>query len=221
MFAILLGPPGAGKGTQAERLAQHLEIPHVSTGDMLRDAVARGTELGRRAKAIMEAGELVPDEVVVGIVSERLDAPDCQRGALLDGFPRTVGQADALAGLLAARGREAPVVISLEVPEEELIRRLSGRRSCPKCHFITHVDELDGGSQAKCPRCGGALQQREDDAAEAVRQRLVEYAVKTRLLLEYYSRAGLLHSVDGMGGVDAVAERVAAVVQEARSAWGA
>jgi adenylate kinase len=212
MFGILLGPPGAGKGTQAARLAEHLEICHISTGDMLRDAVVQGTELGRRAKAIMDAGELVPDEIVIGIVAERIDAPDCQRGALLDGFPRTIGQADALAELLAARGHGPPVVVSLQVPEQELVRRLSGRRSCRECHLITHVDELKDASQEVCPGCGGRLERRDDDAPEAVRQRLVEYAAKTRPLLEYYRDRGLLRMVQGSGSVDGVAERVAAAV---------
>jgi len=218
MFGILLGPPGAGKGTQAERLAEHLDIPHISTGDMLRDAAAAGTPWGKRAKPLMDAGELVPDDVMVGIVSERLDAPDCQNGALLDGFPRTIAQADALAGLLEGRGQPRPVVLSLEVPEDELIRRLSGRRSCPGCHFITHVDELADASDHTCPRCGGKLEQRDDDALDAVRRRLVEYADKTRPLLDYYAEAGLLQAIDGSGGVDAVAEQAVAAVQSARDA---
>lgn len=207
MQLILLGPPGAGKGTQAARLAAALGVPHIATGDMLRGAVAKGTELGRRAEAIMARGELVPDELVIGIVAERLDEPDAARGFLLDGFPRTTAQAEALDRLLKARGKGDPLVLFLDVEEEELVERLSGRLTCPSCQFVTH--RRAGSSVGDpCPRCGTPLVQRPDDQAETVRRRLAVYRRETEPLVAYYEQRGLLRRVSGDGSVDEVERRM-------------
>jgi adenylate kinase len=203
MNLVIFGAPGAGKGTQAKRLAERLGIPHISTGDILRAAVAEGTPLGRRAQQIMAAGELVPDEVVIGIVRERLAGADCREGFLLDGFPRTIPQAEALQAALDEMGLEEPLVLDLAVPESEIIRRLTGRRTCRSCGAITHVADLKPGQQA-CPACGGPLFQRDDDALEAVEQRLRVYRAQTEPLAEHYRGRGRLIEVDGTGSADAV-----------------
>lgn len=199
MNLIFLGPPGAGKGTQAKQLYAEYKWPQISTGDILRQAVKDGTELGKKAKALMDAGHLVPDDVVIGIVDERLTQPDVQKGFLLDGFPRTIPQADALTKTLSAKGKKIDAVISLEVPEEKLVERLSGRRTCPKDGAIYHVTDNPPQRAGICDKCSGPLVQRDDDKPEAVKKRLDAYARDTQPLKDYYAQKGLLRSVDGVG----------------------
>ncbi|MBI2080879.1 MAG: adenylate kinase [candidate division NC10 bacterium] len=208
MRLILLGPPGAGKGTQAQRLTEKLGIPQVSTGDMLRAAVAAGTPLGREAKAYMDRGALVPDGVVIGIIRERLKAPDCARGYILDGFPRTVAQAEALGETLEAMGTPLTAVLSLTVDPEELVRRLAGRRSCGSCGAAYHLDTAPPRRPGRCDRCGGELFQREDDREETIRKRLAVYRDQTAPLVVYYRGRGLLKEVDGRGEIADVFARV-------------
>ena len=199
MQVILLGPPGVGKGTQAARIASEFGIAHISTGDMFREAVAAGTELGKTAREYMAAGALVPDEIVIGMVEERLGRPDTQRGFLLDGFPRTIPQAEALERLLEKLGRPVTAVVDLVADEELLISRLSGRRVCASCGATYHVENSPPRVEGVCDLCGGEVRQREDDRPEAIRERLREYSSKTAALTEHYSRAGLLESVDASG----------------------
>lgn len=208
MRVILLGPPGAGKGTQAQRLTQTLGIPQVSTGDILRAAVAAGTPLGREAKATMDQGALVPDGVVIGIIRERLAAPDCARGYILDGFPRTAAQAEALGETLQALGTPLTAVLSITVDPEELVRRLSGRRTCGNCGAAYHMETAPPRRAGLCDRCGGALLQREDDREETIRKRLAVYREQTAPLVAYYRGRGLLREVDGRGDIDDVFARV-------------
>ncbi|MGH7362407.1 MAG: adenylate kinase [Candidatus Methylomirabilales bacterium] len=208
MRVILLGPPGAGKGTQAQRLTQTLGIPQVSTGDILRAAAAAGTPLGREAKATMDQGALVPDGVVIGIIQERLAAPDCARGYILDGFPRTAAQAEALGETLQALGTPLTAVLSITVDPEELVRRLSGRRTCGNCGAAYHLETAPPRRAGLCDRCGGALLQREDDREETIRKRLAVYREQTAPLVAYYRGRGLLREVDGRGDIDDVFARV-------------
>lgn len=205
---VMLGPPGAGKGTQAVRLSERLGVPHISTGDILREAVANGTELGRQAKGYMDAGELVPDELVIGIARERIARADCAPGFVLDGFPRTVPQAEALSEAMAELGRAALRVVNLEVAQEEIVRRLSTRRTCRTCGGIYTVD--DGETGDPCPRhgCDGELYQRSDDSAEAISERLRAYAAQTEPLIAYYGERGMLVNVPGEGAPDEIAEAV-------------
>jgi adenylate kinase len=204
MRVVFLGPPGAGKGTQARELAREWGIPQVATGDMLREAVAAGTPLGRQARAFMERGALVPDDVIIGLIAERLGQPDAERGFILDGFPRTPAQAEALDALLAERHQALDRVVFFDVPEAELLRRLTGRRACPACqatyHLVTHPPRVPG----VCDRCGAALVQRPDDSEGTVRTRLKVYAEQTAPLLDHYRRRGLLATVPGVGPVDEV-----------------
>lgn len=197
---ILLGPPGAGKGTQAERLVDDYGLIHLSTGDMLRAAVANDTELGRRAKEYMDAGDLVPDELVIDIVRERLDSEDVrEHGVLLDGFPRTIPQAEALDEVLGELDLGEVIVANIQVSDEEVIKRLGGRRMCKDCNAIFHVDRdgLDVGD--KCPECGGEIYRRSDDTPEAISERLDAYKQKTAPLVDYYARDARLMNVDGSG----------------------
>ncbi|QYG91592.1 adenylate kinase [Iamia sp. SCSIO 61187] len=206
---IIMGRQGAGKGTQATRLAAACSVPHISTGDMLRAAVREGTDLGLRAKAIMDAGDLVPDEVMIGIVGERLDRDDANRGWILDGFPRTVGQAEALADITA----QAPVdvVVELVVPNEIVVERLSARRTCDSCGTIYSVGDA-AIADGVCPKCGGTPVQRDDDKPEAILHRLEVYERDTSPLLGHYRSLDLLESVDGLGSEDEVHARILAVV---------
>jgi len=208
---ILLGPPGAGKVTQAGRLRDDYDIPQVSTGEMLREARRKGTELGEKAAEYMDAGELVPDEVVVGIVEGRLDRPDAESGFILDGFPRTRGQAEALEEM----GVEIDAVLSLEVPEDEVVRRLSGRLNCPECGAAFHEEFNPPAQDDVCDDCGhDGLMTREDDRPEVVRERLAEYRDSTEPLEEFYRERGLLKEVDGEGSPDEVAARLRDIIEE-------
>lgn len=211
---ILLGPPGAGKGTQAEQLVSDYCVVHVSTGDMLRAAVANKTELGLKAKAFMDAGELVTDELVIGIVQERLAAEDIQtNGVLLDGFPRTLPQAEALGKAMEGLAMTPPVVVNLVVHDDVLLRRLTGRRMCRGCGAIFHIDRdgLDVG--AKCPQCGGEIYQRADDQVDAISERLAVYHRQTKPLVQYYTGAGNLVTIDGSATPPEVAKRVDEALQ--------
>jgi len=199
MRLLFLGPPGAGKGTQARTLAAEQGIVQIATGDMLREAVARGTRLGLEARSYMNRGVLVPDDVVVGLVAERLDAPDAKKGFILDGFPRTVAQAEALERLLKDRELAVEQVIYFEVSEKELLRRLTGRRMCRRCEHPYHVEFSPPKRAGRCDRCGGELYQREDDSEAAVRRRLEVHAAQTAPLLEYYRSRGLLTAIRGEG----------------------
>ena len=204
MRLVFLGPPGAGKGTQARELARELNVPQVATGDMLREAVANGTPLGREAKAYMDRGALVPDDVIIRLIAERLAQPDAKRGFILDGFPRTIPQADALERLLGELGVLLDRVIYFDVADAELVRRLSGRRSCPKCQSTFHVTSNPPKRENVCDRCGSTLVQREDDREDTVRKRLNVYAEQTSPLLERYRKRGVLKTVTGEGTIGAI-----------------
>lgn len=197
MNLLIMGPPGAGKGTQAEVLAKELDISNISTGDMFRAAIKEGTEMGRKAKEYMDMGELVPDSVVVGIVKERLSQPDCIRGFLLDGFPRTVVQAEALEETLNSMGRTLDGVINISVPREKIVDRLTGRRICHECGASYHVQYNPPAKEDVCDACGGELYQRSDDNEVIVNNRLDIYESKTQPLIDYYAKRNLLKSVNG------------------------
>lgn len=213
MKLILLGPPGAGKGTQAKMLTERFDIPQIATGDILRAAVQAGTELGRQAKSFMDAGGLVPDEVVIGIVRERLQQADCGNGFILDGFPRTVAQADALQGTLVAMGRQLDRVVSLTVDADALVERLTGRRTCRACGRGFHVTFDPPRVAGRCDACAGELYQRDDDQEETIRRRLSVYAEQTSPLIDYYRVAGLLSELDGMQPIPVVQEQLLATLR--------
>ena len=214
---IMLGPPGAGKGTQAERLREDFGLPHISTGDILRAQVAEGTELGLQAKRYMDAGELVPDEVIVGMIVERMDDGDARDGFLLDGFPRTEVQADALGEALASLDRRLSAALSIEVSDDELVRRLAGRRVCVKNpSHIYHVDFDPPKHEGICDQDGSRLIQRDDDREETIRRRLEVYHAQTEPLIGYYDRAGLLRSFDGTRPPDEVHDRIRATLATLR-----
>jgi adenylate kinase len=204
---VLVGPPGAGKGTQAEFIADRFSIPKISTGDIFRANVSGGTELGRMAKEYMDAGDLVPDKVTIAMVRDRLGEPDAAAGFLLDGFPRNVAQAYELDSILNDLGSSLDVVLELQVDNEEVVRRLSGRRTCRKCGHIWHVEYDPTKVGGVCDRCGGELFQRDDDRAETVRHRLDVYVEQTSPLVEFYSGRGQLVVVDAIGTVEDVTER--------------
>ena len=204
MNLIFLGPPGAGKGTQSKRLNAQYRLPQVSTGDILRAAMRDGTELGKKVTPMMDRGQLVPDLLVIGIIENRLKQPDCQAGFLLDGFPRTIPQAEALEAMLAKAGKKLDKVISLEVPQDLIIARMTGRRSCPKDGSVFHLTQNPPKVAGRCDACGGPLILREDDSPEKVQRRQVEYAEMTAPLKEFYARRSLLARVNGVGTPDAI-----------------
>lgn len=208
MKLLLMGPPGAGKGTQAEVLTDRLDIPHISTGDMFRKAIKEGTDLGKKAKEYMDAGKLVPDEVTVGIVKERLSEADCGKGFLLDGFPRTVNQAQALDAILQELGIKLDAVVNIDVPREKLLDRLTGRRICRDCGATYHVTFNPPNEADKCDACGGELYQRSDDTASTVANRLDVYAQQTAPLIQYYQQQGLLEDINGDQDIKVVLDEI-------------
>jgi adenylate kinase len=208
MNLILLGPPGAGKGTQAELIIDKYGIPHISTGDIFRAAVKEGTTLGIKAKEFLESGRLVPDEIVVGIVAERLQQPDCNNGFLLDGFPRTVPQADALEEFLNGINKRVTAVINIEVDSAILMTRLTGRRVCRNCGAIYHIQNKREKSPGICDQCGGEIYQRDDDLPDTVQKRLQVYQNQTEPLISYYRGKGLLESFNGQEPVKVLFEKI-------------
>lgn len=215
MRVAFLGPPGAGKGTQARELAREWGVPQIATGDMLREAVAAGTSLGREAKRYMDQGALVPDDVVVGAMKERLAQPDAARGFILDGFPRTIGQAEALTQMLKESGQELEAVVYFDVPRPELLRRLTGRRVCRQCGSSFHVASAPPARDGVCDRCRGELYQREDDSEATVANRLHVYTLQTAPLLDYYRDRALLRPISGEGALATVGSAIRKAVERA------
>jgi adenylate kinase len=213
MRLVLVGPPGAGKGTQAQFISAHLGIPKISTGDIFRANVSQGTELGQEAKKFMDAGDLVPDEITIGMVVSRLEEDDARKGFLLDGFPRNVPQAKTFNDLLLAASTPLDVVLELVVDDDEVVRRLSGRRTCRNCGHIWHLDFDPPSADGVCDICGGELFQRDDDKPETIRHRLEVYYEQTAPLVGYYAEAGVLVGIDAMGPVDDVTERALAALR--------
>jgi adenylate kinase len=212
MRLVLVGPPGAGKGTQAEFIAENFNIPKISTGDIFRANVSGGTDLGKLAKKYMDAGDLVPDEVTIAMVRDRLAQDDAKAGFLLDGFPRTIGQANELDLILNELGLALDVVLDLEVENEEVVRRLSGRRLCKRCGHVWHIEFDPPTVEGICDKCGGELYHRDDDYPETVRHRLDVYAQQTRPLVEFYDARGQLVGMDALGPVEDVTERAIALL---------
>lgn len=215
MDLVMLGPPGAGKGTQAALLAEKLGVPHVATGDLFREALKSETELGLTAKSYMERGELVPDEVTVAMVRERLHEPDSESGVILDGFPRTIEQAEALKALLAEQGRAIDAALFIDAAEDELVRRLSSRWTCRNCQAVYNVISNPPREEGKCDICGGELYQRADDVPETVRNRIRVYWQQTRPLVDYYQDQELLITIKSEGGIERVQQKIQEALQVA------
>ncbi|MCI7331856.1 MAG: adenylate kinase [Selenomonadaceae bacterium] len=213
MHILLMGPPGAGKGTQAAELVKAFQIPHISTGDMFRAAIKEGTEMGKQAKSYIDKGQLVPDEVTIGIVRDRLGQDDCKKGFILDGFPRTVEQADALTGILRDLGLSLTRVLNINVPASDLIERAVGRRICKKCGATYHTKFNPPKKEGICDECGSELFQRADDNAETMKNRLSVYEASTKPLIDYYKKAGLYTEVDGRQAIDKVTADLIKVLQ--------
>lgn len=220
MVIVLLGAPGAGKGTQAEILSQRLGLPHVASGDLFREALRDETPLGLRARSYMERGELVPDEVTIAMVAERLEKPDCQNGVILDGFPRTIPQADALDAVLARQGRAVNLVPYIKVSVESLLKRLGGRWTCRTCGAVYHMLFDPPKVAGVCDVCGGELYQRADDTPETQRKRIDVYFEQTQPLIEYYRQRGLLVEIDGEKDIDGVQAELLAAIQSRRRELG-
>jgi adenylate kinase len=204
MNIILLGAPGAGKGTQAKMLVEKYNIPQISTGDMFRAALAAGTTLGRKAREYMDKGTLVPDKVVIGLIEERLRMPDCNNGFILDGFPRTIAQAESLEGVLDKLGKNIDHVISIEVEKQELIKRLTGRRTCKKCGAMYHIMFNPPKKNGLCDKCMGELYQRDDDNEKTVKARLEVYNEQTKPLVDFYEKKGLSRRIDGARNIEEI-----------------
>jgi adenylate kinase len=208
MRIVLVGPPGAGKGTQAAFLAQNLSIPHISTGDLFRANISKQTELGKLAKSYMDAGNLVPDEVTIGMAKDRMEQSDAENGFLLDGFPRNVSQAEALDEMLKSEGMKLDAVLDLEVPEEEVVKRIAGRRICRNdSAHVFHVSYKAPKKEGVCDVCGGELYQRDDDSEETVRKRLEVYHTQTEPIIDYYKAQGLVVTISALGKVEDVTGR--------------
>ncbi len=214
VYIILLGPPASGKGTQAARLQQALGLPHVASGDLFRYNLKNETELGLKAKAYMEKGALVPDDITIGMVMDRLDRADCDDGALLDGFPRTIAQAEALDAALAEKDAEVTRVLNIVVPDDELVARVTGRRLCRDCGASYHVKFNPPEEPGVCDKCGGELYQREDDTEETARNRIAVYWEQTSPLIDYYKAKGILVDVDGDQSIDAVTDALMDAVSD-------
>jgi len=208
MRLVLLGAPGAGKGTQAKKLIEKYKIPQISTGDILRKAVADGTPLGKEAKVIMDKGELVPDKIVLGLVEERVKQADCKNGFILDGFPRNTAQAEALDKLLNNMGMPLDSALSVDVPKNDLMKRLTGRRTCKSCQQMYNVYYSPPKKDAVCDKCGGELFQRGDDKEETIKKRLDVYDAQTAPLMDYYKKKGIVKSVMGVGSIDEIFNKV-------------
>ncbi|MGN9794405.1 adenylate kinase [Streptomyces sp. NPDC054847] len=219
MRIVLVGPPGAGKGTQAAFLAKNLSIPHISTGDLFRANISQGTELGKQAKAYMDAGNLVPDEVTIGMAKDRMSQPDAAGGFLLDGFPRNVGQAGALDEMLKGEGVQLDAVLDLEVPEDEVVKRIAGRRVCRNnSAHVFHVTYSPAKTEGVCDECGGELYQRDDDSEETVRKRLEVYHTQTEPIIDYYRSQGLVVTISALGKVTDVTARAMEALQVDKAA---
>ena len=216
MRLVLLGPPGSGKGTQAKMVSEKMGIPQISTGDILREAVARGTELGRKARSYMDAGQLVPDDVMLGLMEKRIGEADCARGYILDGFPRTLAQALGLDEILSRRGEAIDLAILIEVGDDTVVKRLTRRRVCPACHALYNLDTDPPKDDNRCDRCGVELVLRSDDEETTVRTRLNVYRNDTLPLADYYDSKGILRKVDGEGTIDDVFSSIMEVLTEVR-----
>ncbi|MCD2491925.1 adenylate kinase [Lacrimispora sp. NSJ-141] len=214
MRLIMLGAPGAGKGTQAKKIADRYRIPHISTGDIFRANIKNGTELGKKAKAFMDQGALVPDELVVDLVADRVKQPDCENGYVLDGFPRTIPQAENLDAVLTSMGQRIDYAINVEVPDDHIVRRMSGRRACAGCGATYHIVHAPAAKEGICDRCGEVLILRDDDKPETVSKRLAVYHEQTQPLMEYYSRKGCLAEVDGTEDMEDVFADICRILGE-------
>jgi adenylate kinase len=212
VYIVFLGAPGAGKGTQAASVARKLKLAHIATGDLFRQALERGTELGMAAKSYMEKGVLVPDQITIDMVLERISAPDSRGGAVFDGFPRNLKQAEALDKALARQGKAIDKAVHIEVSDEELLRRLGGRRVCRQCQAPCHISDSPPRVEGRCDKCGGELYQRPDDTEKSIKKRLEVYSGETAPLRDYYRRGGKLLEINGEGGVEAVAKRIVAAL---------
>lgn len=213
MKIIMLGAPGAGKGTQAIKIAEKYNIPHVSTGDIFRANIKGGTDLGKEAKSYMDKGQLVPDELTVRILLDRVAKDDCKAGYVLDGFPRTIAQADALDKAVAALGESVDYAIDVDVPDENIVKRMSGRRACLKCGATYHIEHVPPKKEGICDSCGSELVQRADDKPETVLERLNVYHEQTQPLIEYYSKKGILKSVDGTQDMQVVFDDIVKILE--------
>lgn len=213
MRLVLLGAPGAGKGTQAKKLIEKYGIPQISTGDILRQAVADGTPLGKEAKSYMDKGELVPDKVVFGLVEERLGQDDCKKGFILDGFPRNTSQAETLDGMLNNLDMPLTAAVSVDVPKDDLMKRLTGRRTCKGCGQMYNIYSNPSGKEGICDKCGGELFQRDDDKEETIKRRLDVYDAQTAPLIDYYGKKGILKSIQGTGGIDDIFNKMCSILE--------
>ncbi len=213
MRLVLLGAPGAGKGTQAKKLVEKYDIPQISTGDILRKAVADGTPLGKEAKSYMNKGELVPDSVVIGLVKERLAQDDCKKGYILDGFPRNTAQAETLDNVLEAMNSPITIALSVDVDKNDLMKRLTGRRTCKGCQQMYNIHFSPSKKEGVCDKCGGELYQRDDDKEETIKNRLDIYEKATAPLIEYYGNKGVLKSVEGVGSIDDIFTKICSLLK--------